>query len=260
MLLLNDWSELLLPMPAYLVAVLVGLAIWAWRQPRTTFAWRGRQLITVLAVWSWLLSTPVIADLAVRQIEGDPQAPIAIAKSPRTLVVVLASGELWSDQVAPQVRLDLSGWRRIYAGVTLWRNTGGKLLLVGGPGDDQSRSLAATMAGVALELGVPESAILRSGRSRNTYEDLAFAAPLIRAEPHDTIWLVTSALHMHRALAVARGLGLQLSPYPCDYQQLVRPTWRAWLPNNGGPESFAALLHEWVGSVYYAVRGRAEGL
>jgi uncharacterized SAM-binding protein YcdF (DUF218 family) len=72
-----------------------------------------------------------------------------------------------------------------------------------------------------------------------------------------TVWLVTSALHMPRSLAIARSLGIKVRAYPCDFRTLEHPTWRAWLPDHGGPLLWYDALHELVGLAWYRLRGWA---
>ena len=244
-------SELLLPAPVYLVVLLLGLCLWsaARRARRVARVW------LVLALWSWVFSTPALANLLVRELEGAMPSPQALppARDERSLIVVLASGEMWSSHGQPQVRLDASGWERLYAGVRLWRATGGRLLVVGGVGSEPA-TFADAMAAIARDMGVPAAAIIPVRGSSRTYEDFRAAAAVIREHDGPT-WLVTSALHMPRSLAVATKLALPVMPYRCDYRQIESPTWRAALPNNGGPGLFAQVFHELLGRQYYRLRG-----
>lgn len=252
----TDAPEVLLPGSIYFVVMLVGLCFWGYARPHGP-AGRLRGVWLSLALWSWAFSTPALANLIVREVEG--ALPAADAPRPsrdeRSLIVVLASGEMSSQHGQAQARLDAAGWQRLHAAVQLWRSTGGRLLMVGGAGPETA-SFAHAMADIARDMGVPDAAIGRAWGSSRTYEDLQIASPVIRA--HDgPIWLVTSALHMPRSLAVASKLGLPMRPHRCDYRQLEAPTWRAWLPNNGGPALFSDVLHELLGRQYYRLRGWA---
>ena len=50
------------------------------------------------------------------------------------------------------------------------------------------------------DLGVPDSAMLLETRSRNTRQNAEYSSQLLRAHKLHHVLLVTSALHMHRAL------------------------------------------------------------
>jgi uncharacterized SAM-binding protein YcdF (DUF218 family) len=250
-----DPVDLLLPGAFYLAVGLAALAVHAVaRRP----AWASRRMrvaLVLAALWSWILSAPGFANLAIAPLEGPRDARAHAVPDERTLIVVLASGNLYARSGVPMPRLDASGWQRLDAGITLWRRTGGKLLFTGGPVEGQS--LAERMRDFALQAGVPREAIEVTPRSTNTHEDLALSRE--RIAPHSgRAWLVTSALHMPRALAVARKLGLDMKPHPTDFRQLAAPTWRAWFPDDGGPALWAAVIHEWVGHAYYRALGRVD--
>ena len=249
--------ELLLPGPIYLVLILVILAVLAYVRPACGLR-RFRHVLLALACWSWLASTPVLANLLVRSLEGPPAATVeTVEHNPETVIVVLASGEVWLRGGMRQTRLDINGWERVEAAVSLWRRTGGRIVMAGGPHDiDAALSFAGVMASVAQSMGVPKEAIIVSPRSARTYEDLLHAKHAVDGSP-GPVWLVTSAMHMNRALAVAQHLGWEVRPWRCDYRQNESPTWRAWLPNNGGPRLFADALHEMIGLYYYKLRGWA---
>lgn len=256
--LVNSLIELLLPMTLYFVvgcAVLAGLSF---RRSYASSLGRWRWWLLALAAWAWLLSTPALGNLLIRHLEGPPdRAPANVAAHEDALVIVLGSGQMWTPNRTHSVRLDEHGWERLHAGVELWRRTGGSMLFTGGPPGNDDGSIAAVMGRIAQELGVPAAVISRSARSRTTYEDLAHVQDDIRRH-RGPVWLVTSAVHMRRALAVAAKLGLEVRPYPVAYRQIVEPTWRAWLPHNGGPDRYATALHEIVGLWTYRLRGQAE--
>ena len=250
-----DPVDLLLPGAFYLA---VGLAALAFHALARRPAWASRRVrvaLVLAALWSWILSAPGFANLAIAPLEGPRDAHAHAVPNERTLIVVLASGNLYARSGVPMPRLDASGWQRLDAGITLWRRTGGKLLFAGGPVLGQS--LAEGMRDFALRAGVPREAIEITPGSTNTYEDLSLSRELIAAHAGHA-WLVTSALHMPRALAVARKLRLDMRPNPTDFRQLTAPTWRAWLPDDGGPPLWGAVIHEWVGHAYYRALGRVD--
>lgn len=255
----SEVLELLLPMPIYLIGVLVAFAWLAHRRDPARPLLRWRRWLTAAALWAWLCSTPALSNAWLRALEGDPQTPsqTAATRDDTTLVVVLGSGEMWSPRGRRQVRLDFAGWERVYGAVALWRKTGGRMLFTGGPSGDDAASMAGAMANIAVELGVPRDRILLTAVSTSTFEDLEHSQPAIRGNA-GPVWLVTSAAHMPRALGVARKLGLALQPYRVNYRQILDLTWTAWLPHNRGPERLALVLHEVIGELMYDLRGRSD--
>ena len=132
------------------------------------------------------------------------------------------------------------------------------MLFAGGLGSAENpaaTSVGAAMAKVAMQMGVPANAILVTGfESRNTYQDMQAAQPLVARHPTPA-YLITSAAHMPRTLGVARALGIRVMPLPTDWRQLRNPGWRAWLPNNGGPLLWQHAIYESIGVTVYQWRG-----
>ncbi len=248
-MLMSGVLDLLLPLPLYLLLLLGVLAWIAWRAGPGAGAHRLRWVWTGGVLWAWLLSAPITSNELIRLIEGDgpPSAAVAMPRDERSLIVVLASGDL-------RPRLDAPGWERLAGAALLWHQTGGGLLFVGGPGKGDHDSLGGLMARTSRSLGMPADALRFVGGGRTTYEDLVQATPLVRAH-NGPVWLVTSALHMPRAQATARRLGWNARPHPVDYQQLDLALLPSCLPSNGGPARLAEALHEVIGRGVYRLRG-----
>lgn len=250
----------LVPGPLHAVLAML-LVLWLAARVRPRLPALVRRLLLLALVWVWLSSTPAVGNLLVRALERQ-HAPVAVqqlVQNPHSQVVVLASGQLFRPDGRADPVLDSDGWERLRAGIALWRQVGGRLVLAGGPGLGAEDSFAGLMRRAALEAGIPPEAIAVAPGSVNTYEDLRAASQVLRAAPTGPRWLVTSALHMPRALATARALDLRLQPYPCGFRHLPSPTWRAWLPDNGDAFLWRDGLHEWLGIAVYRLRGWAAG-
>jgi uncharacterized SAM-binding protein YcdF (DUF218 family) len=108
------------------------------------------------------------------------------------------------------------------------------------------------MAILLQDLGVPQHAMLLEEASRNTRENAAFSATLLKARGIRHILLVTSALHMPRALPLFAAQGLQADPAPTDFEaHLSPPGVLAWLPDasalDGSGRAIKELVGKWVG-------------
>ena len=99
--------------------------------------------------------------------------------------------------------------RRTLRAAALWH--GGAVGLVvpcGGLGRHPPTE-AEAMRAMLLDEGVPETAILLEDRSTSTWENLAFARPLLVARGIQRVVLVSDAHHLPRAVMTARGMGLR---------------------------------------------------
>ena len=106
--------------------------------------------------------------------------------------------------------------------------------------------------------GLEGNKVLYERNSRNTYENAVlsrkFAGELINKQ-----WvLVTSALHMPRAMGVFRKAGWKVVPYPVDYLTDGRKTFRLFLRPLYGLTSLNRSGREWIGLLAYFVLGRTE--
>lgn len=261
MLFFGNASEALTPGPVQMLVALALLWFACGLVMRRGYLYRRgpavRSLIALLFVWIWVLSTPALASLALNQLEGDAYLP-ATPSSPEPLYLVPGAGTPAAAHLDSNAQLTLAGWRRTAAAVDHWRHSGGRLLFAGGLGSNENpaaTSVGAAMARVAMQMGVPASDILVTGfESRNTWQDMQAAQPLV-ARHGTPAYLITSAAHMPRTLAVARSLGMTVTPLPTDWRQLRSPGWRAWLPNNGGPALWQQSIYELLGTIVYQWRG-----
>lgn len=106
---------------------------------------------------------------------------------------------------------------------------------------------------------LPDSAIVREPRSRNTFENAAFTKELLdsRYPAAKRLLLVTSAWHMPRAKACFDRVGLAVTPYPVDFMRSFSPPTPAdiLLPNAGTLAAWEKIIKEWVGMAAYWLKG-----
>lgn len=110
------------------------------------------------------------------------------------------------------------------------------------------------------EVGLDQNDVLYERHSRNTYENAVFARELLHPKSGERWLLVTSAMHMPRAVGVFREAGFDVIPYPVDYRtsgaaglEFPRSPTKAM-----GVVEFAA--HEWAGLVAYWLAGKSDAL
>lgn len=104
--------------------------------------------------------------------------------------------------------------------------------------------------------GIAPGRTIYETRSTDTDENIAFSKALLQPKPGETWVLVTSAMHMPRAMAVARKDGWPMIPWAADYQTTAEWHLRNWKTPADGFETIDKALHEWFGRLVYAVTGR----
>lgn len=228
------------------------LAAYAW-----FLAWRGHVRVGLGAallafVWLWLWSMPLVSFWLRSTIE-DQYHSVTLSALPQAQAVVVLGGAV----APPSVRsneINLGGAAdRVWHAARLFHGGKAPLVVLSG-GSDLQRSQyseARAMAVFLQDLAVPPHAIALEEVSRNTRENAYFTAELLRARGIHHILLVTSALHMPRALELFVGQGLEVVPAPTDFEaNLSPPGLLAWLPDalalDASGRAFKELVGTWV--------------
>jgi uncharacterized SAM-binding protein YcdF (DUF218 family) len=120
-----------------------------------------------------------------------------------------------------------------------------------------SRRESPIARAVILGAGVAPNRIHFDDRSVNTCDSARNMHALIAPGPSENWLLVTSAAHMPRAVACFRAAGWVVVPYPTDFQT-GSGSFSSDIVTNLGNLSIAT--HEWVGLLYYRLRGYTDEL
>ena len=111
------------------------------------------------------------------------------------------------------------------------------------------------------EIGLDQGQVVYEDRSRNTYENALFSRGLVEPKAGERWLLITSAMHMPRAVGIFRQVGFPITPYPVDYRTDGR-IWSLGLVKysaQGVPTADLAA-HEWIGLLVYRLTGRSSAL
>jgi uncharacterized SAM-binding protein YcdF (DUF218 family) len=201
-----------------------------------------------------LLSLPVVADGLVLW-AGRTRDASEAAPAPAAIVVLSGGIRINAGRYGLVEGADVRAVTllRLAAGATLARRTGLPILVSGGrvePGPPE----AAVMAAV-LQQAFGLTPQFLEDRSRNTRENAVESARLLRAAGVQSVFLVTSAVHMPRAAQEFREAGLTVRPYPVAGPESLPHGVYAWLPHPWALEESYAALYEWLGRALKAVVG-----
>jgi uncharacterized SAM-binding protein YcdF (DUF218 family) len=208
----NIVLALFLPVSITILLCVTGLIMW--RRPRRLAA-----LVTGGIVWLLIMSTPLTSLILIKTLESKT-TPYADAKKLADTgvryIVVLSGGFNEGDLTAAD-KLGASVLR-LLEGRRLWREVPDcKLVLTGGkiPGLSRDMSIAQAMRNMAVEMGIPEKAIIMESESWRTEDQARLITGIVGSAPFA---LVTSAYHMPRSVLIFRQFGLEPIPAPCDFQ------------------------------------------
>lgn len=105
--------------------------------------------------------------------------------------------------------------------------------------------------------GLPPSQIVVEARSRNTRENAIESARVAAAHGWHRLLVVTSALHMPRALGCFRAVGLEPDVLPVDRLAGDRD-WAGWLPRADRLDRSTDVLRELAGRLVYRIVGYSK--
>lgn len=219
----------------------------------------GAAAVVGITLTLWLLSSQVISNAIAGHLE-DLYPPTAVAASPRADAILLLSGGV-SPAIPPRLWSDLGGASdRVLHAARLYRAgkaplilaTGGSWVRVKG-----AQSEAGAMADLLVEWGVPRRAILLETKARTTHQNCMFAKPILRRRGIHSVLLVTSAMHMKRALATCRTAGIDAIPSPTDFEvtSALSPGLMRWRPESAALDRSSRAIWEILGFLYYRTRG-----
>jgi uncharacterized SAM-binding protein YcdF (DUF218 family) len=251
-------APFLMPVPFCVLLLLVGLfLLWFTRRQRA-----GKLFVTAGTLLLTLLGYGFASDGLLWRLERS-HAPVAAAEAaaaatgrPMRWVVVLGGSSSADAGLPPAERLSEASLARLVEGVRLQRQLpGGRLLLSGGSvfGSDPD---AETMRALALELGVEPAAIVLDSVSPDTESQAQAIHTQLGVEE---FFLVTSASHMPRALALFRKAGTNPLPAPTHFlAQGSRGLSPAdFFPSSGGLRKSETFVYEYLGLAWAKMRGKS---
>lgn len=175
-------------------------------------------LISIAFIILWLSSTTGFSNLLARSLELKYLPPQEIPSA--EVMVVLGGGTEPASPPRTTVEVNGAGDRVLYAAELYKEGKAEHILLSGGEIEwlgSGSSTPAEDMATLLIQVGVPESALWLETESKNTYENALYAKELLDEQDIHQILLVTSALHMPRAVALFEKQGFEVIPLPVDF-------------------------------------------
>lgn len=171
---------------------------------------------------------------------------------PQAIVILSADiSRIGSDKSAFGVG-DLT-LERERTGAALARRTRLPVLVTGGMLNRDAPPIATLMAdSMRDDFQVPVR--WTETRSADTWENARFSAEILRAASIRSIYLVTNAWHMRRALLAFAQTGLVVTAAPSDLGRIPEYDAGDFIPRVSVWQVSYYALHEWIGLAYYALR------
>lgn len=248
-------SQLVDPVPIVLAAIGVGL--WLSRRRGGAGAATRAARIGRGAAWGgwlalWLLATPVVSSALARSIATRPRdisADLEGSAPERRALVVLSAGAAPPELGVPRMeRLSGAAMDRCIGAARIYQTYGFEWVIVTGRHAQLAPAeLAGGMGDLMVALGVPRERILLETEATDTKENALFTARMVRELGAEQVVLVTSALHMPRALRWFERAGIRAIPAPVKLDPIAAVRPGGLLPTSTALSRSDRVLHEIVG-------------
>jgi uncharacterized SAM-binding protein YcdF (DUF218 family) len=180
------------------------------------------------------------------------------ANMPTAQAIVVLGGSTANNRLNWFEEYDSATTRsRVDTAATLYKAKRAPLVIVSGAALEGNVSEAQVMANTLAQQDVPADAVILESRSFTTYENAIYTAETLKQLQIREVLLVTSALHMPRAMAVFRKQGLSATAAPSAPQIVVpeEPGFSFWQPNARALAASRSIIKEYVGLLVYWLRG-----
>ncbi|RTL86551.1 MAG: YdcF family protein [Hyphomicrobiales bacterium] len=229
----------------------------------TRYAKTGRALLSGAVLLLLILGFSPLPELLAMPLEARFPLPPDDAPAPAGIIVLGGSVDEKMSGLHNSVAINDSA-ERITAPIALKRRypsarlvfTGGSGALLGG-----IHTEAEAVGVFWRETGLDQGDVFYESQSRNTYENAVATRDLVKPKPGDRWLLVTSAMHMPRAVGIFRKAGFPVVAYPVDYRAV--DSLSHWSPPRHASGNFQlaeAALHEWLGLAAYRLTGKTDAL
>ena len=248
-------TQLSYPLTVALVLALLGL--WLVRRRPVP----GKLMVFLAIAGLWMVSTPAFSDWLQATLERR-FPPLAMERVPPADAIVVLGGGIGPTR--PPTRLSPALHEqadRVWYAARLHRAGKARVVIASGgdlPWLEGNENAGQATAWLLEQWGVPPSAIAVQSQSRTTREDAVYSKVVLNYYNAKRVLLVTSALHMPRAVATFRAEGIEVVAAPTDFQVLEADGSSAflrWLPDALALTGTSRAWKEYLGLWVYWWRG-----
>lgn len=177
--------------------------------------------------------------------------------------IIVLGGAVQAPIARPRGQLALNqAGERILAGAALARRyPEAQIVITGNFPEDLAYDFSNQLRPTSLlyDPSFQPGRITWVGEARSTYEDGVLSLQAVNPQAGQRWLLVTSALHMPRALGVFQQLGWSVLPFPVDYRSSGNLSWR--IRNfSEALNNFDDVVREWGALIVYQQNGRTGSL
>jgi uncharacterized SAM-binding protein YcdF (DUF218 family) len=216
---------------------------------------RGLGWIGLGLLCFYLFTTAPLPNYLAKTLESRYEPLTGIRNLPEVkYIVVLSGGMRLNKAVPPTSELDESSALRVVEGIRLFHLLGEAPVLIM-TGSGRWHDMGTRMVAFAQSLGVPPGKLIPENKAKDTYGNAMWVRPLVKNQP---FLLVTSAVHLPRALLIFQKLGMKPIPAPGDFRFSQYYSINDFFPTSTNLATMEIAVHEYLGLAYlYLVPSRA---
>jgi uncharacterized SAM-binding protein YcdF (DUF218 family) len=222
-----------------LVLISAIAAFWAVLRSSNRGAWLAAGVACGLAIGTF---TPIGVALTV-PLESRFPFSLPDSLSPPDGIILLGGGGIVEIDVVSRLSQDYPKARLIFSGF------------------DATDSIDKLRLKIFAGLGGDPARVYVESRPRTTSEDALYTAAVLKPKPTERWLLVTSALHMPRAVGCFRVAGFQVEPYPVEFRTVrSQPSAGLFSPGSETLNDLDRAAKEWIGLIAYRLMGKTDAL
>lgn len=241
-------KAIILPPTINFILIAVGLLLFN----KTRYL--SRFLVYLGALSLVLFCLPAFSGLLLKSLEEYPALEPPVKINQEQAIVVLAAGSHpYTKEYAKAIDGAATLERNRYAAF-LYKQTGLPVLVTGGIVEIENTSEASVMADTLTNsFNVPVT--WQETKSKNTAENAIYSAALLKENGVETIYLVTHAWHMLRAVMMFEQQGMKVTPAPTMFtSNMTSSSWDNYFPAASALYNVRIALHEYIGILWYKLR------
>jgi uncharacterized SAM-binding protein YcdF (DUF218 family) len=249
------FAPLLEPLGAIWLVMVLEVLWLSWRRKWRSAVWLGVPTVLIFLIGSTPLVEAVVARAERPQALGDING---LAEA--DVVVALGGGYYPSENDLFGFSLS-EGGSRVLTAVELVRRGKAQALVLGGSAPFAGKPGVVATSLVqkwVLAWGMTTVAVTNLGLCANTHDEALRFRELSAQRGWRKVILVTSALHVPRAVAVFAAQGIAVVPVACDFQAYGVPSVQgdfSPFPRQARFRILSLYLHEKIGWRVYRMRG-----
>lgn len=252
---MRDFVTLMInPVLILYLFLLTGIILFALKRKRT-----GKIMAAIAGLWLSIITTPFLPIFMIKSLESKyPQISDSTVRkfADSCDIIVLGGGHTDDKNLSANNQLSLQAQSRLVEAIRIHRMIPGSRLILSGSRGKSELSQALVLYRTALMLGIDSSSMEMQEKPSNTQQEAEEYVKNFGTK--NNLILVTSAVHMPRAILLFRKAGINPVASPANFILKYgshKSRW-GWIPNSGYTGMMEAALHEYVGIIWAKSGGR----